>query len=295
MNILNQDHLLFPEILWKRPQNIYKRQCGKILILAGSRGMAGAATLATEAAFRSGAGVVLLGFPDALKDVYKKVLPDTMSMPLESTPAGSISIKAYSNIIKITTDIDIVAVGPGLSKNNETVKLIQKLITNIDKPLILDADGINALTDKTSLLTKRPGPTIITPHPGEAGRLMQMKPEAINKDRIKIVQKMASKFNTITVLKGSQTMICEPEGRVVINQSGGPELATAGTGDVLLGITATFCSQNLNKLFEATSTACYLHGLVGDILREKIGERSVIASDIIKALPKAIQKAEKEL
>jgi len=293
-NILSQDHLIFPEILWKRPQNIYKRQCGKILILAGSRGMAGAAALSTEAAFRAGAGIVLLGFPDALKEVYKKVLPETMSIPLISTPAGSVSLRAYPGIMEIAKDVDIVACGPGLSRNTETAQLVQKLVKNLNKPLVLDADGLNALIDKTKLLAQRTWPTIITPHPGELARLIKEKPQNINKNRIKFAQKTALEFKSITVLKGYQTVIAEPEGKIIINKTGGPELATAGTGDVLTGIISTLCSQNLNRLFEATSTAVYLHGLAGDLATKKIGERSVIASDIIQFLPLAIKKIEED-
>jgi len=295
MDILIQDYLLFPEILWKRPQNVYKRQCGKVLILAGSKGMAGAAALTCEAAFRAGAGIVLLGFPDTLKDVYRKVLSETMSMPLTSTPAGSISLSAYDDIIKIAADTDLVAIGPGLSRNEETSVLVRKLAENLEKLLIIDADGLNAFIDKTNILSKRKSPTIITPHPGEAGRLIKEKPEAINQNRLKVAEDLAKKFQIITVLKGHETVIAEPEGKIVINKTGGPELATAGTGDVLLGIISTFCAQNIKKLFEATVTAVYLHGLAGNIASEKIDQRSVIASDIIKYLPDAIKKAEHEL
>jgi len=295
MNILSQDHLLFPEILWKRPQNIYKRQCGKILIIAGSLGMAGAAALATEVAFRSGAGIVILAFPDSIKEIYKKILPEAMSLELPSTPSGSISFKAYEKIKNNLSDIDVVALGPGLSRNSETGKLILKLIKEIEIPLIIDADGLNALIGNLKIITKRLSSTIITPHPGELGRLINKKPEEINKDRLKITSNTANQFNTITVLKGYETVIAEPSGRVVINKTGGPELATAGTGDVLVGIIATFVAQNLKKIFEATSTAVYIHGLAGNLAAQKIGTRSVIASDIIKYLPKAIKLTEKNL
>jgi ADP-dependent NAD(P)H-hydrate dehydratase / NAD(P)H-hydrate epimerase len=295
MSIFSQDHLLFPEILWKRPQNIYKRQCGKIIIIAGSRSMAGAASLTCEAAFRAGAGIVLLGFPDELKEVYKKVLPETMSVSLASTPSGSISLSSYKKIIELASDVDLVAIGPGLSRNNETATLVQKLVKGIKKPLILDADGLNALIGKTNILSRRKEPTIITPHPGEAGRLINKRPVEINKNRLKITQSIASNFRAIVVLKGHETVIAEPKGRIIINKTGGPELATAGSGDVLLGIISTFCAQNLTNLFKATAVADYLHGLAGNLASQKIGERSVIASDIIKFLPKAIKKAEKEL
>jgi len=315
-DLLIQDHLLFPQILWQLPQNIYKRQRGKILILAGSQGMTGAAILTCEAAFRSGAGIVVLGFPDKLRDIYKKILPEAMTLPLPATKSGSLSLKGYEEIIKKSEDFDVVALGPGLSDNPETAQLIWELIFNLPKPLILDADGINALSlglkiirEKENLkalfdyLKKRKLPTIITPHPGEALRLYKvinpskrkLKPEDIDKHRLKVSREMADFTGFITILKGANTVIAEPQGRLVVNQTGNPGMATAGSGDVLTGIIATFLAQNLKQIFEACATAVYLHGLAGDLASEKIGQRSIIASDLIKYLPEAIKKAEEEI
>ena len=146
MQKLIQDHLLFPEVLWERPLNIYKRALGKVLVIAGSRGMAGAAALTLEAAYRAGAGIVTLGFPEGLVAVYKKILPEAMTLPLPETPAGSISTKAKDEIIKNSQDFDCAVIGPGLSQNAETMQLVWEIFFKIKKPIILDADGLNAIS-----------------------------------------------------------------------------------------------------------------------------------------------------
>ncbi|NIM46593.1 MAG: NAD(P)H-hydrate dehydratase [Candidatus Aenigmarchaeota archaeon] len=331
---LIQDHLLFPNILWKRPVYMYKYQAGKVLILAGSRGMAGAAILCSEAAFRAGTGILLLGFPEGLKEIYKGILPEAMTLPLPQTPTGSLSLKSYDQILEQVKSSDVVAIGPGLSKNSETVQLIWQLFFEIKKPIILDAEGLGAISlgskvikkvktakDVFSYLLKRKFPTVVTPHSGEMFRLLlsvdqkifdkkKLSTEYIDKNKLEIASKVADLFNFIVVLKGHETVIIQPSKlkqgligklsrapwtNIVVNKTGGPALATAGTGDVLTGIIASFVAQNPKNIFEAVSTAVYLHGLAGDIAASKIGERSLVASDVIKYLPSAIKKAEEEI
>ena len=314
---LIQDKLLFPDVLWERPLNIYKRALGKVLVVAGSRGMAGAAALASEAAYRAGAGVVTLGYPEGLLTVYKKIMPEAMTMSLPETPSGSLSTKAKEEIIKDSDDFDVVIIGPGLSQNAETMQLVWEIFFEIKKSIILDADGLNAISlgfkvikgvkkanNIVEILKERKEATIITPHAGEMTRIIKavrkrgeykkINSEFIDKNKVEIAQFVAERLGFITVLKGNETVIAEP-GRVVVNKSGNPGMATAGSGDVLAGIVGTFTSQNLSRIFEAVSTAVYLHGLAGDIASQKIGERSMVASDIIKYLPDAIRKIEKEL
>ena len=297
MERLIQDKIIFPEIIWQRPQNIHKRQAGKILIIAGSKGMSGAGLLTAEAAFRTGIGLVVFGYPTNLKEVYRQVLPEMMSLILPETPAGSLSLLALDEIIKGSEDVDLVVLGPGLTKNSETVSLIQQVVIKIDKPLIIDADGLNAIaeSDPNEIFQNRLSPTIITPHYGEMGRLIEMPPKEIEDDKYKLSARYAREWNLILVLKGHETLITEPSRKQVVNQSGGPSLATAGSGDVLSGIIGTLCSQNKEKLFEATASAVYLHGLAGDLAESEIGERSVMATDVINNLPKALKQAESQL
>lgn len=314
---LIQDKILFPDVLWERPLNIHKRILGKVLVIAGSRGMAGAAALTLESAYRAGAGIVTLGFPEGLSQVYKKILPEAMTIPLPETPAGTISLKAKDIIIKNSKDFDCVVIGPGLSQNAETQQLVWEIFFQIEKPIILDADGLNAISlgfkvikgvkqsgDIIEILKKRKEATIITPHAGEMlriikairgrGEYQKITSDFIDKKKQEFATLVSEKLGFIVVLKGNETAISEP-GRIVINKTGNPGMATAGSGDVLAGIIGTFVSQNLKRLYEAVSTAVYLHGVAGDIAKEKIGERSMIASDIIKYLSNAIKSAEKEI
>lgn len=317
MEKLIQDKLLFPDVLWERPLNIHKRSLGKVLVIAGSRGMAGAAALTLEAAYRAGAGMVTLGFPEGLVAVYKKILPEAMTLSLPETPGGTLSAKAKDKILENVSDFDCVVIGPGLSQNAETQQLVWEIFFEIKKPIILDADGLNAISlgfkvikgakkagDIIEFLKGRKEPTVITPHAGEMlriikairgrGEYQKITSEYIDKNKAEIAGFVAEQLGFITVLKGHETVIAKND-RLVINKTGNPGMATAGAGDVLSGIIGTFVSQNLKRIFEATSTAVYIHGLAGDIASQKIGERSVIASDIIKYLPDAIKKAEKEI
>jgi len=314
---LIQDKILFPDILWQRPLNIYKRALGNVLIIAGSKGMAGAAALTLEAAYRSGVGLATLGFPEGLTVIYKKLLPEAMTMSLPETPSGSLSIKAKDAILANINDFDCLVIGPGLSLNSETMQLVWELFFIVEKPIILDADGINTISsgfkvikevkkagDIVEFLKERKSKTIITPHAGEAlkiirairkkGEYHKITSDYIDKNKAEIAEFIADRLNFITVLKGNNTVIAA-NSKTVINKTGNPGMATAGSGDILAGTIGVFVSQNLKNIFEATATAVYLHGLAGDIAAQKIGQRSMIASDIIKYLPFAIRTAESQL
>ncbi|PIZ01015.1 NAD(P)H-hydrate dehydratase [bacterium (Candidatus Howlettbacteria) CG_4_10_14_0_8_um_filter_40_9] len=317
MNLLTQTKPLFPEILWKRPVYFYKSRAGKLLILAGSSGKSGAAILTSEAAFRSGTGVLTVGFPEGLKNVYKGLLPDAMTLALPETLGHSLAKRSGDEILDYSKSVDLVIIGPGLSQNSETQQLIWELLFSVEKTIVLDADGLNAfslglklLREKSGeerileYLKKRHSPTILTPHPGEALALLKstglskdkkLNANLIDKNKEKYVPLLADFLNMTVILKGHDTVVAEPNGRVLVNKSGGPELAVAGTGDVLSGIVGSFIALNSDKIFEASSTAVYLHGLAGKLAKEKLGERSVMASDIVKFLPKAIKQAEEEI
>lgn len=316
MKILKQEKLLYPDILWQRPVHYYKNEAGRILVLAGSQGLSGAAILACEAVFRSGTGILLLGFPKSLKIVYKEILPEAMTLELPETPSYSLSKKAHDPILEQAKASNVSLIGPGLSTNAETIQLVWQLLFEIETPIVLDGDGLTAFSKGIEVmrsheslefmedyLKKIKNSFIITPHPGEAAKIMnaakfsnQKKVTANEIENNKEIYGplLANELNCIVVMKGHDTVIAEPNGRVVVNMVGGPELATAGAGDVLSGIVASFVGQNPNKQFEAICTAVYLHGLAGKIAKEKIGERSVIASDIIRYLPEAIRRSEND-
>ena len=313
-----QTKLLYPKLLWKRPVHFYKAESGKVLVLAGSKGMTGAAILTCEAVFRSGTGILLLGFPESLKSIYKDILPEAMTLTLPETPSISLSKKAEPLILDQAGSCDVTILGPGLSQNPETIQLIWQLVFQFSRPIVLDADGLSALAkgievlrskETLSFLTdyfkKLKAPLVLTPHPGEALKIISaIKPDElkeikitadyIEKNKEKMAQLLVKYLSCIVVLKGHDTVIADVD-QIVVNKVGGPELSTAGSGDVLSGIVGSFIGQNPKKIFEATCTAVYLHGLAGGIGKEKVGERSLIASDIIRYLPQAIKKAEESL
>ncbi|NQV13715.1 MAG: NAD(P)H-hydrate dehydratase [Parcubacteria group bacterium] len=290
MKPITQNKIIFPEILAPRPGSVHKKQCGQVLVVAGSRGMTGAAVLTCRAALRAGAGIVTLAFPETLTEIYADLLPEVMTIPCPATDEGTLSYEALEILIEKSAEFDVVAIGPGLSQNKETQKLIRELIVELDKPLVLDADGLNALAGQVDkLLPQRKNETIITPHEGEMARLSGLSVENIKEDRAKIAQNYVQKWLVNILLKGPETIIAGPDGRTVINESGSRALATAGTGDVLTGILATLWAQNIKQPLESASTAVYLHGLAGDKAAAKLGKRSVIASDVIGELPKLLK------
>ncbi len=279
--------------------------------------MTGAAILTCEAIFRSGTGILLLGFPQGLKSVYKKIMPEAMILPLPETPGYTLSQRAKEIILEQIVTYDVAVFGPGLSLNSETIQLIWELIFEIKIPVVIDADALSALAKglevmrskksidfMESYLRRTKNHFILTPHPGEAARILnaakfkeypKIKAEYIENHKEEIASFMAAKLNSIIVLKGHNTVIAEPSGRVVVNKVGGPELATAGSGDVLSGIIGSFIGQNPKKIFEATTTAVFLHGESGKLAKKIVGERSTIASDIIRYLPEAIKNTENNL
>ncbi len=305
-----QHHLLFPEILWARPQNVHKRQLGKVLIVAGSKTMSGAGLMCAEAAFRTGAGLVVMAYPEGLKNVYRAVLPEAMSVIVPETSAGTMARAGVEEVLKAAETCDVVVVGPGLSRHPETAQLVRQLVWRLEKPLVLDADGLNAIADdergSEAFFAVRQAPTVLTPHIGEMARLTKRSSVAVAADRAHVAGEAARTWKSIVVLKGHQTLIAASDGppggrgspaggRLVENRSGSPALATAGTGDVLAGMVGTLVAQNTGKMFEATVTAVYLHGRAGEIAERIVGTRSVTASDVMKALPEAIKNIEREM
>ena len=280
-----------PRQLLLRKLNSHKGDFGHIFILAGSYRFSGAGLLCAESALRSGAGLVTLAVPEKIINAIIKVKPkEIMLLPLNQTEEGFFSFKSYKKIKDFLKKIDILVIGPGLGQHNSTQKLIRKIIMEIDKPLVLDADGINALVGHLKILSAiRQLPVrILTPHPGEMARLLGKSVEEIQKDRKNIAKSFSKSYNCILVLKGYKTVVAEPKGKIYINNTGNPGMATAGSGDVLTGIIASFLGQGLDA-FSAVKYAVYLHGLAGDLAAEEKTQLGMIASDIIEKIPEAIK------
>jgi len=273
----------------KRPATAHKGDFGRIFILAGSRGMTGAANLTGMAALRAGAGLVTVGVPDAVYLIIAKRDSELMVKPFPSTVRGSLSIKALPEIRRFAHTQDVIAIGPGLSQNPATQKLIRQVIAETAKPLVIDADGLNALRGHLTLLNKGSDPFILTPHPGEFCRVFGGKLDDSDALRKKRAAEAARKYGVVLVLKGHRTVVAAPDGEVFINKTGNPGMATAGSGDVLTGVIAALLGQGLSR-DEAACLGVCVHGLAGDLAAEKVGQTGMTATDILHYLPAAFQK-----
>lgn len=272
-----------------RDSDAHKGNCGRILVIAGSLGMTGAGCLASEAAYRSGAGLVTWAVPEKLAHLAESKTMETIIWPVPSNDAGQFSIAARELLAEASHEADVVMMGPGMGVAGETGELQRLLIPELHAPLILDAGALTAMGTGHKPLEKRSGKvTILTPHPGEMARLTGKKVADIQADREGAAAELAQKTGTIVVLKGAQTIVSD--GKLTFqNNSGNPGMATAGSGDVLAGATAGLLGQ-MDSALEAVRLAVYLHGLAGDIACELLGPHSVMAGDILRALPRAFLK-----
>ncbi|MDI6703834.1 MAG: NAD(P)H-hydrate dehydratase [bacterium] len=281
-NLLIKDKELPP--FPNRLPDVHKGGCGRVVVIAGSIGFTGAAALTSDASLRIGAGLVTLCIPRSLNSIMEMKLQEVITKPLPETSDISLNMQAYEEIMELSSGCDCLAIGPGLGRNPETQELVRKLIQEVDKPIVLDADGINALQcPKILLATKN---VVITPHPGEMARLLKKGTDEIQKDRIGISREFAKDYKVVVVLKGAGTVIADPKGDVYINSTGNPSMATAGTGDVLTGMLAGLIAQGMDVI-SASCLSVYLHGVCGDLAAEKKGV-SLIASDLISEIPGAI-------
>lgn len=269
----------------KRLTRTHKGDYGRVLVIAGSRSMSGAAWLVSRAALRSGAGLVYLAVPKSIQRLVAAKTREIITIPLPETKEGTIARKAYEQIQKIKADV--TAIGPGLTTHKETKELVLKLITNLTpKCLVLDADGLNCIADNPSILKQAKTRVIITPHPGEMGRLIGKSASFVGRNRRRVATTAARKWQVEVVLKGAYTITVR-SGKVFVNSTGNPGMASAGVGDVLTGMIAGLTAQGI-----APEVAVYLHGLAGDLAAGDKGEYGLIASDIIEKIPYAIRKVE---
>lgn len=270
-----------PFSLNKRRLDSHKGDYGHVFILAGSLGFTGAACLCAQGALLSGCGLVTLGIPKSLNCIVATKLTEVMTKPLPETLDKTLSLKAFVEIKRFSDDVDVLAIGPGLSRNRNTQQLIKRIVKEIDKPIVLDADGINAFEGHPELIKA----TVITPHPGEMARLIGKSVKFIQANRKKVAKEFSNRYNIVTVLKGYQTVVTSPAGKIYINRTGNPGMATGGVGDILTGIISALLAQGLEP-FEAGKIGVYVHGAAGDLAVRKKGQISFIASDIFETLPK---------
>lgn len=275
----------------KRNPSAHKAHFGKVLIIAGSKGLTGAAHLCAEACLRSGAGLTTLGVPETVYTVLaRRCSAEVMVRAFPANSKGSFSKLSARGIERFSLTQDVVAIGPGLSQNPDTQAMIRSLLIKTQhQPLVIDADALNALKNHTEVLKSCRGRAILTPHAGEFSRLFKVTLSDDQKDRIAKAKTYSQKHQVIIVLKGRRTIVASPEGRVYINATGNPGMASGGTGDVLTGIIAALLGQGFS-CWDAARFGVYAHGRAGDLAARKFGQVAMTASDIIDFLPVIYKK-----
>lgn len=274
-------------LIGPRPPAANKGSFGHVLVIGGSVGKAGAAAMAGMAALRAGAGLSTVATPRAVLPTVAGFHPEVMTEPLEETEAGGISLRALENMDRLVEAKTVLAIGPGISRNPETAEFVRTVVKKYRTPIVLDADGLNAFEGNAAQLNGKGRSLVITPHPGEMARLAGSTVPAVQRDRLTVARTFAREHEVIVVLKGHRTLIAQPDGTVWVNTTGNPGMATGGTGDILTGIVAGLIAQNPDRVMEAVIAAVHLHGLAGDVACESMGEHSVVATDLVKALPQA--------
>ncbi len=280
---------VFASLFLPRAPESNKGTYGHVLVIAGGRGKTGAAALAGIAALRAGAGLSTVASAESAIDTIASHAPEIMTEPLPETGSGSIASRALEQpwLPRILENKSVVALGPGLGHDPDTVQLIRRVVAELRVPMVVDADGLNALGREH---VRCHGPRIFTPHPGEMSRLTGQSVAGIQADRIGCARAFAAERGVYLVLKGNRSVIAAPDGRVWINPTGSPAMATGGTGDVLTGLVAGLTAQFSGQLEPALLAAVYLHGRAGELGAAKLGEKSLIASDLFQFLPEAMRE-----
>ncbi|HKB36420.1 MAG TPA: NAD(P)H-hydrate dehydratase [Gemmataceae bacterium] len=270
-----------------RAADANKGNFGRVLVVAGSRGMSGAAVLCGSTALRGGAGLVTVALPSSILPLVAAGNPCYMTAALAEDAQGRLAGAARDELLGLARANTVVAVGPGLGGSSDLPSLVLSLIEQTQIPLVVDADGLNALQGLVAQLRGRGAPVILTPHPGEFARLLGSDVVAVQADRQGLAVRFAAEHGLVVVLKGHRTIVTDGR-RVYVNATGNPGMATGGTGDVLTGLVAALLGQGL-EAFAAAQLGVYLHGSAGDLARDELGEVSLIASDLLTYLPRAFR------
>lgn len=280
------NHEKIKNILRKRKKNVHKGSCGHLAICAGSVGLTGAACMSSEASLRGGCGLVTLFSPKDLNDIFEIKLTETMTIPVKSKN-GVISAKAFKKISEELKKCDALLYGPGLSRTTDIKKLLEKLIKTTFVPMVIDADGINVLSENLKILKKSNAPVILTPHIGEFSRLTGYDTKYILENQNELAIQFAGEYGIILILKSHRTIVTDGK-EIFQNILGNPGMAVGGSGDALAGLTAAFLSQGNSPLMSALG-GVYIHSLAGDMAAFDVGEYSLLPRDIIRYIPYAMK------
>ena len=277
-----------------RPAAANKGNFGHVLVIGGSIGKAGAAAMAGMSALRAGAGLSTVATAKSVLPTVAGFHPEIMTEPLEETEAGTISMRAleYGRMDALAENKAVLAIGPGVSRHPDTAEFVRTVVGKYRNSMVLDADGLNAFAGRANDLNGQGRWLVITPHPGEMARLAGSNTTAVQRDRVDVARTFAREHKLIVVLKGHRTLVALPEGAVWVNTTGNPGMATGGTGDILTGMVAGFIAQYPDRVVDAVIAAVHLHGLAGDVARESLGEQSLVATDLVHALPQAMRQVQ---
>lgn len=287
-DFLNADTI--QPMLHRRDRQAHKGRFGHCLIIAGSTGKTGAAALSANSAVRAGSGLVTLAAAENIHSILEIKTTEVMTSPLPDSGSGHLSNSAFSAIENLLLGKNAVAIGPGLGARSGTYALIQSLVETVTLPMVIDADGLNALAEDITVLNrKKTNQVILTPHPGEMSRLSGASIPDVEAIRISVAQEFAGKYGVFLILKGARTIIASPDGRAAINGSGNPGMASGGMGDVLTGIIVSLLGQG-RTAWDACCLGVFLHGFAADMVVEEKGEIGINASDVIEMLPYAYNK-----
>ncbi len=286
LNLLEQD--MIEGMLPQRDCSTHKGSYGSVLVVACSKGMEGSGIMSSRAALRSGAGIVLLALPGSLQSRICTDALEIMTKGLEDRSSGILTEESIPQLLETAKKSSTLLIGPGLTDSGSIRAIMTEVIQNCTLPMIIDADGLNAISSNPGILKTYRGEIVITPHPGEMARLCGCSSADIQKDRLRYAEGFAREYDVIVVLKGYRTIIALPDGTAFINPTGNPGMATAGSGDVLAGIIAGLAAQKLN-LADAALCGVFIHGAAGDSAAGKIGEYGLTAGDIIENIPHTIK------
>ena len=279
---------------WREPDS-HKGTYGTVLILAGAPGTAGAAVLTALGALRGGAGLIKVAVPDSVYGIVASQLTEPLVLSFASGDSGGIAASCCAAIVELAGEADVVAIGPGIGTAPETVELVRRVVADIGVPTIIDADGLNAFAGGVvDELASTGPPRILTPHPGEVARLLEIFTADVQADRAAAAHELSRRSDATVVLKGYRSLVCTPAGELAVNPTGNPGMATGGSGDVLTGLIAALVGQGVAPA-AAARTGAFLHGEAGDLAAVEVGETSLVASDIVEALPEAIGSLERKV
>ena len=283
----------FASMIGPRPAESNKGIYGHVLIIGGSLGKAGSVAMAGMSALRAGAGLATVATPKSVLPTVAGFHPELMTEPLPETREGTLSAGAGARLDALAKGKSVLAIGPGISRNAETSEFVRTLVAGTEIPVVLDADGLNAFEGLTDELIGKGRVLVISPHPGEMARLAGCSTADVQKDRLRVARKFARDHELIVVLKGNRTLVVQPDGEAWVNTTGNPGMSTGGTGDILTGMVAAMIAQHPKDVTMAVCAAVHLHGLAGDVMREIVGEHSMVATDLLRGLPDAFDRAQK--